>query len=254
MTEPELRSELVCSFDRQQIAVHRLGAGRPVLLLHGLFSSAQMNWVRFGHAARLAAAGFEVIMPDLRAHGASAAPHDPAAYPPDVLVRDLAALVEALGLPDYELAGFSLGARTAARGVAAGLRPRRLVLGGMGLEGLAGWASRAAFFLDAIDRFDTVRHGDPAFMAVQFMKSMKIDRVAARLLLLSVGDMAPAELAGIAMPTLVLCGENDRDNGSPEALAAALPDGRLEWVPGTHMSSVTQAELGEAIVRFLSAP
>ena len=27
-------------------------------------------------------------MPDWRAHGQSAAPHDPAAYPPNVLVRD----------------------------------------------------------------------------------------------------------------------------------------------------------------------
>ncbi len=254
MTEPELRSEIVYTFDGRELAVHRLGAGRPVLLLHGLFSSAQMNWIRFGHAERLAAAGFEAIMPDLRAHGASAAPHEPEAWPPDVLVRDLAALVEALGLTDYDLAGFSLGARTAARGVVAGLRPRRLVLGGMGLEGLAGWAGRAAFFLDAIDRFGEVRHGDPTFMAVQFMKSMKVDRVAARLLLLSVEDIVPAALAGIAMPTLVLCGEDDRDNGSPEALAAALPDARLEWVTGTHMSSVTRPELSEAIVRFLSGP
>jgi len=251
MTEPELRTEFAFSFDRQRLAVHRLGAGRPVLLLHGLFS---MNWVRFGHAGRLAAAGFEAIMPDLRAHGASAAPHDPSAFPPDVLVRDLAGLVEALGLSDYDLVGFSLGARTAARGVVAGLRPRRLVLGGMGLEGLAGWTGRAAFFLDAIDRFDEIRHGDSAFMAVQFMKSMQVDRVSARLLLLSVRDMAPAELAGITMPALVLCGEDDRDNGSPEALTAALPDGRLDWVPGTHMSSVTRSDLGEAILRFLAAP
>jgi hypothetical protein len=55
------------------------------------------------------------------------------------------------------------------------------------------------------------------------------------------------------MPTLVVCGDKDRDNGSPEALVGALPDGRFEEVPGTHMSSVTEAALGEAIVRFLAA-
>jgi len=246
-------TERFASFDGNELALHRLGAGRPVVLLHGLFSDAQTNWIRFGHAQRLADAGFEAIMPDLRAHGQSARPRDPAAYPEDVLVRDAQALVALLALQDYDLGGFSLGARTAVRGVLAGLTPRRLVLGGMGLEGLAGWERRAAFFIDAIDRFETVKHGDPAFMAVAFMKTQKVDRVAARLLLQSVDDTAPDELADITVPTLVVCGDQDRDNGSPQALADALPHGRFEEVPGTHMSSVTEAGLGEAIARFLAA-
>lgn len=221
-------------------------------MLHGLFSSAQMNWIRFGHAQALANAGFQAIMPDLRAHGASDAPHDPVLWPHDVLVRDVAAVVDALGLVDFDLVGFSLGARTAARAVIAGLAPRRLVLAGMGLQGLAGWDSRAAFFIDAIDRFDVVKHGDPAFMAVSFMKTMKVDRVAARLLLGSVDDTSRADLAAITMPTLVLCGAQDRDNGDPQALADALPDGRMVEIPGTHMSSVAEAALGQEIVRYLS--
>ena len=163
------------------------------------------------------------------------------------------AVVEGLGLEDYDLAGFSLGARTAAAGVIAGLAPRRLVLAGMGLEGLAGWDRRAGFFIDAIDRFDEVKRGDAAWLAVQFMKTMKVDRVAARLLLGAVTDIEEAELARIAMPALVLSGEDDRDNGSPEALAQALPDGRLATIPGTHMSSVTDAALGRELVRFLAA-
>lgn len=248
-----LRSETVHSFDGVPLSLNLLGSGRPVLLLHGLFSSAQMNWVRFGHAQALADAGFQAIMPDLRAHGGSAAPHDPAAWPHDVLVRDVQAVVDALGLVDFDLAGFSLGARTAARAVIAGLAPRRLVLAGMGLQGLAGWDRRASFFIDAIDRFDTVKHGDPAFMAVSFMKTMKVDRVAARLLLGSVDDTSRADLAAITMPTLVLCGAQDRDNGDPQALADALPDGRHEEVPGTHMSSVAEPALGQGIVRFLLA-
>jgi len=249
----ELRTERLPSFDGAELAVHRLGGGRPVLLLHGLFSSADMNWVRFGHAAKLAEAGFEAIMPDLRAHGESGRPHDPAAYPSDVLVRDVTHLVEALRFVEFDLVGFSLGARTAARAVIAGLIPRRLVLAGMGLEGLAGWDRRAAFFIDAIDRFEEVRQGDKAYMAVQFMKTMKVDRTAARLLLASVDDTVAEDLAAVSMPTLVVCGDKDRDNGSPRALVEVLPDARLEQVPGTHMSSVTQAELGEAIVRFLRA-
>jgi pimeloyl-ACP methyl ester carboxylesterase len=248
-----VRTENVASFDGTGLAVHRLGKGRPVLLLHGLFSDAKTNWIRFGHAKLLADAGFEAIMPDLRAHGASGKPHEPEAYPADVLVRDAQALIAHLGLADYDLVGFSLGARTAVRCVLAGLAPRRLVLAGMGLEGLAGWDRRSAFFIDAIDRFDEVKHGDPAFFAVSFMKTQKVDRVAARLLLQSVDDTAAEELAGVTMPTLVVCGDKDHDNGSPEALAEALRDARFEEVPGTHMSSVTEPDLGKAIVRFLTA-
>lgn len=244
---------LLTSFDGTELAVHRLGEGRPVLLLHGLFSSAEMNWIKYGHARVLADAGFAAIMPDLRAHGESAAPHGADAYPPDVLRRDLDAVVQGLGLEDYDLAGFSLGARTAAAGVIAGLSPRRLVLAGMGLEGLAGWDRRARFFIDAIDRFDEVERGDPAWVAVRFMKTMEMDRVAARLLLGAVTDIEEDELARIACPTLVLTGEDDTDNGSPEALARALPDARLARVPGTHMSSVTEPALGQEIARFLAA-
>lgn len=245
-------TEYFASFDGARLAVHRLGQGRAVVLLHGLFSDARTNWIRFGHAQRLADAGFAAIMPDLRAHGQSAHPHDPSAYPEDVLVKDAQALIAHLALQDYDLGGFSLGARTAVRCVIEGSVPRRLVLGGMGLEGLAGWERRADFFIDAIDRFDTVKRGDPAFMAVAFMKTQKVDRVAARLLLQSVGDNQPGELGRATMPTLVVCGDQDRDNGSPQALVEALPDARFEQIPGSHMSSVTEPAFGEAIVRFLS--
>ena len=247
-----LASGTFAGFDGAELAVHRLGEGRPVILLHGLFSDAQTNWIRFGHAQRLADAGFEAIMPDLRSHGQSAKPHEPAAYPPDVLVRDAKALVEHLDLTEYDLGGFSLGARTAVRCVLASLTPRKLVLAGMGLEGLAGWDRRAAFFIDAIDRFGEVKHGDPAFMAVSFMKTQKVDRVAARLLLQAVDDTSESDLAGIITPTLVVCGEKDRDNGSPQALADALSHGSLIEIPGTHMSSVTEPELGDAMARFLT--
>ena len=248
----DIRSQFIEAVGGARLAVHRVGEGRPVLLLHGLFSSAQVNWIKFGHAALLAEAGFEAIMPDLRAHGQSDAPHDPAAYPEDVLVRDAQAVVAALGLTDFDLCGFSLGSRTSVRAVLAGLAPRRLVLGGMGIEGLGQWARRSAFFIGAIDRFDEIKRGDPEYVAQQFMKSQKVDRVATRLLLESVDDTDPSELARITMPTLVVCGAEDQDNGSAPALAEALPDARYVEVPGTHMSSVTKRELGEAIVAFLS--
>lgn len=246
------RTEFHAGFDGARLAVHRLGQGRPVLLLHGLFSSAEVNWIKYGHAARIADAGFEAIMPDLRAHGASAAPQDAAAYPADVLVKDLFALVEGLGLSDFDLGGFSLGARTAVKAVIAGLAPRRLVLGGMGLGGLVRWGGRSDFFLDVIDRFGTIERGDPAYFAQAFMKTMKIDPVAARLLLLSVEGATIADLGRLTMPTLVVCGAEDQDNGSAPELAGSLADARYVEIPGTHMSCVTQRQLGEAIASFLA--
>lgn len=244
--------ERIPSFDGQELAVHRVGEGRPAILLHGLFSNAKTNWIKFGHAQRIADAGFAAIMPDLRAHGESAAPHEAVSYPAGVLGKDVKALVEALGLTEFDLVGFSLGARTAAAAVIDGLRPRKLVLAGMGLEGVAGWNRRADFFIDAIDRCDEVRHGDPAFLAASFMKTMKIDRVAARFLLQAVTDIDADDLARLDMPTAVISGDQDADNGSPQALVNALPNARYIEVPGTHMSSVTLPDLGEAITAFLS--
>jgi pimeloyl-ACP methyl ester carboxylesterase len=245
-------TETFPGFDGAPLALTRIGMGRPVVLLHGLFSSADVNWVRYGTAAQLAQAGFACLMPDLRAHGRSAASHDPAAYPADVLARDAAALIAYLGLDDFDLVGFSLGARTAARAVIGGMRPRRLVLAGMGLEGLAGWAGRQDFFRDVIDRFGTIRPGDPAYMAQQFLKTSAVDRVAVRLLLATMEDTPPAALTGIAVPTLVLCGDKDNDNGSADHLAQALPDARRGTIPGTHMSCVTLPDLGRALVEFLA--
>jgi len=249
----DLRKEVIEGYAGTDLAVHIMGdtGARPLLLLHGLFSSADVNWIKYGNAKILADAGFEVFMPDLRAHGQSGAPHDPEAYPADVLVEDLKLVIAALGLTDYDLGGFSLGARTAVRGVLAGLAPRKLILGGMGLTGLSGWARRSAHFVDAIDRFGMIERGDKAFVAQAFMKSMKIDRVAARLLLGSVDDTGADAIARIAMPTLCVCGAEDHDNGSAPELAEALPQGLYVETPGNHMSSVTFKDMGRAMAEFL---
>ena len=240
--------------DGAGLAFHEVGEGRPVVLVHGLFSDANTNWIKFGAATAVAAKGFRVIMPDLRAHGQSAAPHEPAAYPDGILARDLEELIAHLGLDDYDLGGFSLGARTIVQAIGEGLRPRRAVLSGMGLQGLTGWLRRKDFFLDAIALADTAAHGDKHWLAIQFMKTMKIDREAAALLLPTFTDAKPEWLAAFAMPTLVLCGSDDHDNGSAPKLAEALPNATYVAVPGTHMSSVTKREFGEHLAEWLSAP
>jgi len=251
------QTDFFSSFDNTRLAIHRHGAGRPVILLHGLFSSAHMNWSKWGHHERLADAGFEAIMMDFRVHGESDAPQDPQAYPSGVLVRDALALVEHIGLEDgaYDLVGFSLGARTALHAVANGvLNPRRLIACGMGVAGLADWGKRADHFKRVIDEFDTIKPGSPLYTARTFLKSQGVDRVAARLLLDAMDSFDLAALANITIPTGVICGDDDRDNGSAEDLAQMLPEATYIEVPGTHMNSVTKPELGEAIVRFLAAP
>ena len=247
-----MNTEHFQSFDGTKLALHRVGEGRPLILLHGLFSSAQMNWIKWGHAERIAEQGYEVLMLDFRVHGESEAPHDPTSYPSGVLVQDVAALVNHLGLTDYDLAGFSLGARTSIHGVANGsLNPKRLILGGMGVDGLSEWEKRAAFFTRVIDEFDAIPKDDPAYFSMQFLKSQKVDRVAARLLLETMEDLPLSDLAKITCPTLVVCGDEDRDNGSAQEMAEMLPDATYAEVPGTHMSSVTKPDLGRAMAEWL---
>ena len=130
--------------DGIELAYHETGEGDPVILLHGLFSNADTNWIKYGHAATIANAGFRVIMPDLRAHGQSDAPRDAASYPDGILARDLEELIGHLGLlpGEYDLGGFSLGARTTVNAVGQGLA--RLSAGTGTMIAFAAWSSRGA--------------------------------------------------------------------------------------------------------------
>ena len=239
--------------DGVELVWREIGQGRPIILLHGLFSDAHMNWVKFGAAQRIATEGFRVIMPDHRAHGLSGRPHGMEFYPKGILARDLRELVALLELSDFDLGGFSLGARTTVEAIGEGMRPRRSFLGGAGLEGLRNWKRRKNFFLEAIDMFNTVQRADPHWLSIQFMKSQKVDRIAARHLLDSFEDAFVEWLQAFTMPTLVVCGDQDDDNGSAEELANVLPNATFREIPGTHMTSITKPEFGEEIARFLAA-
>lgn len=241
------------SFDGARIAWRELGEGQPLVLIHGYFSTASVNWIKYGHAARLAAAGLRVIMPDLRGHGDSARPHDAAAYPPDALMRDGLALVAHLGLSDYHLAGYSLGGRTALRMLVNGARPRRVVLSGMGLDGILHTAGRGGYFRRVLTNRGSFARGTPEWLTEAFLKTTGGDPVALLHVLGTFVDTPRDALVAIDQPVLVVNGADDHDNGSGEALAAALPHGRFEAIPGNHMSAVIRPELGEAIATFLAA-
>jgi pimeloyl-ACP methyl ester carboxylesterase len=92
------------------IAVHPEGPeqGEPVLLLHGLGSTAAV-WEQFG--AEVAAAGRRALAVDLRGHGESSWPGE--GYDFDTMARDLIALSEHLRLGPAALVGHSMGGRVA---------------------------------------------------------------------------------------------------------------------------------------------
>ncbi len=240
--------------DGVRLAYYELGNGRPLLLIHGYISDAHTNWMKFVPTAQVIAdAGYRVIMPDLRAHGASDKPHDPAAYPKDILADDQFALMAHLGLTDLDAAGYSLGARTLARMMARGFRPGRAVLSGMGLEGLTEADRRAGYFRNVLTNLGSHAKGSPEWFVEAFLKTSGGDPVALNLLIDSFASTDAATLASWDFPIGIVCGTEDHDNGRAEALAQTLPQGHYYPIPGNHMSAVTKAELAEAILAALRA-
>ena len=238
--------------DGAALAYREIGEGRPLVLLHGYFSTAEVNWMRFGHAQLLAARGHRVIMPDLRAHGDSARSHDPTAYPPDVLAEDGLALIEQLGLTDYDLGGYSLGGRTTVRMLVRGATPGRAVVAGMGLDAIERTGPGSEHFRRILTSRDAFRRGSPEWMAQMFLQQVGGDPEALLLLLDSAVDTPLEDLARIRTPVLVAVGADDVAQRSAEALAKVLPSGRFVLLPGNHMSAVTKPELALAIADFLS--
>jgi pimeloyl-ACP methyl ester carboxylesterase len=237
--------------DGVHLAWREVGEGRPLVLFHGLFSNAWTNWIRYGHAARIAAAGVRLILPDLRGHGDSDAPHDKSHWPPDILAADGEALVAHLGLTDYDLGGYSLGGRTTARMLARGARPARAIFAGMGLQGMVHTAGRGGFFRKVLEGIGTHKQGSAEWLAEAFLKTTGGDPQALLPLLDTFVDTPLEILSSLELPILVLTGEQDNDNGSAEALADILPHGIFRSVPGNHMSAVLKPELGAAIADFL---
>jgi pimeloyl-ACP methyl ester carboxylesterase len=248
---PNLPTHHFRSRDGLELAYRELGVGRPLVLIHGYFSTATVNWIRYGHAEKIAARGYRVIMPDLRGHGDSARPHDAAFYPPDILAADGFALIEELGLTDYDLGGYSLGARTTVRMLARGATPARAIIAGMGLEGITNTGGRGSYFRNILTNLGTFKPGSAQWMAEAFLKTVGGDPLALLHILDTFVDTPPEALGRIRTPALVLVGAEDDDNGSGQALATALPQARLVEIAGNHMSAVTKPELGAAIAEFL---
>ncbi|MCL3816916.1 alpha/beta fold hydrolase [Aeromicrobium wangtongii] len=248
MTPPPVRH--FAGGDGVRLAYREVGDGPPVLLLHGFFTTGSLAWLSSGHAERLAARGHRVVMADLRGHGDSSRPHDPAAYPPDVLADDALALVEHLGLGDYDLAGYSLGARTVIRMLARGATPRRAAVGGAGYGQIIHSAGSGAMFRHVLENRGRHAWGSREWVLEGFLRKTGGDPEALLLVLDTLVDTPPERLAAIPVPTLVIEGSQD-DPDSGRQLAAALQDAVFVEVPGDHIGASGTPELGDAIAGFL---
>lgn len=246
------------SFDGTTISFREIGDsdGRPVLLLHGFLSDGPSNWTETVIAAALASEGRRVIMPDLRGHGDSGRPGDGARWSADALARDQFALLDHLEITEFDLAGYSLGARTAVRMLALGAEPGRAVLGGMGDTGITAPASRLAMFEDAlthIDNPDAARSPEAARSVAAYIARTGAD-AASGLAVLRTQRATPASaLAGIQTPVLVISGRDDEDNGSAEALAEMFENGVAQRVSGDHLSALRDGAFRRELVAFLTA-
>ncbi|MET8851495.1 alpha/beta fold hydrolase [Amycolatopsis sp. NPDC004625] len=232
--------------DGRELAYRELGSGRTLVLFHG-FTGSGRDWL--GPAAAFAERGHRVILPDLRGHGASAAPPDPAAYPPDVLADDGLALLAHLGVDEYDLGGYSYGGRVVLRLLARGARPGRAIVAGQGLDAVQRATSRTGTYhraLTALIDGEPVEPGSPAY----WLRQGGGDPVALRHVL---GTHVPTpDLHRITTPTLVVVGAEDDGHATADALAEALPNGRFARVPGTHYTAMRSPELTAAMAEFLA--
>lgn len=102
-------------FDADVVKIHYLvtGEGEPVILIHGLYSSAQLNWNLPGIVKKIAKKN-KVIALDLPGHGKSDKPRDNDAYG-EQLAEDVVLLMDHLNVDKAHVVGYSLGGMVAAK-------------------------------------------------------------------------------------------------------------------------------------------
>jgi pimeloyl-ACP methyl ester carboxylesterase len=121
-------------FDAKGVKIHFLieGTGEPVVLIHGLDSSARINWQMPGTIDALAR-DHQVIAIDLPGYGESDKPDDPAAYG-EQWIDDVILLLDHLNIRKAHIVGYSMGGMVALKLIAE--HPERVISGTLGG---AGW-------------------------------------------------------------------------------------------------------------------
>jgi len=231
------------------LSVSDTGAGRPVLLAHGL--TATRRYVVMGSTA-LERSGHRVVTYDARGHGVSSPAPRPDAYTYEDLGRDMEAVLDAAGIQRAVLAGASMGAHTLLR--LALHHPDRV--GGLVVitpaypeefddpERLARWdALSEGLRSGGVEGF-VAAYGDPDVPERWRDTVLKVIRQrlalhahpealadALRVVPRSRPFATVEELAQISAPTVVVASDDAADPGHPravgEAYAAAIPQARL---------------------------
>jgi pimeloyl-ACP methyl ester carboxylesterase len=240
--------------DGVELAWHEIGSGRPLILLSG-FGGEGSRMLEYGPAGTLAAQGYRVVLPDFRGSGGSATSHDPTRYPPDILADDGFALVEHLGLGDgdYDLGGYSLGARIVVRMLARGAKPGRAIVAGQGLAKVSGPQGGGANrrVLTALVSGIAIEADSPDARTAHAFSQGGADPWALLHVLDSLVPTPEAALRRITIPTLVAIGDQD-ERSDADQLAALLQNARFVRVPGDHGGAFVAPELSAAIVEFLA--
>ncbi len=245
------------SFSRGDVEIAFLdeGEGEPIVLVHGFASNKEVNWVYPGWVSTLARAGRRVIALDNRGHGASTKLYDPADYHSAIMAEDVRALLDHLNLPRADVMGYSLGGRiTALLAIARPQRVRAAILGGIGIhlvEG-AGLPQGIALALEAPTRAEITDPTGRTFRA--FAEQTHSDlRALAGCIRGSRQSLSVEELGRLTMPVLVAAGSDDLIAGSPEKLAALIPEGEALIIPGRdHMLAVGDKVFKAGVLDFLA--
>lgn len=251
---PIMATYRFAGFDGTELAWHETGSGRPLIFLTG-FGGLGSRMLEYGPAAALAEHGHRVLSPDLRGYGESVTPNGSPRYSPDILADDGCALVKHLGLSDgdYDLGGYSLGARIVVRMLARGARPGRAIVAGQGLAKVSGPQQSGANHrvLTALVNGVPIESDSSDAQQVHAILRSAADPRAMLGVLDSLVPTPESALRRISVPTLVAIGDQD-ERADADQLAALLPNARFVRVPGDHGGAVVAPELAAAIVGFLT--
>jgi pimeloyl-ACP methyl ester carboxylesterase len=254
------------SYEGHRITYEEHGQGsQPLVLLHGLLMNRHMF---DGLAPELAARGNRVICVDLLGHGASDRPQDLRLYSMPLFARQVAALLDHLGLEQAVIGGTSLGANVSLElAVHDPERARALFIEMPVLEDALG-AVTAIFG----PMFLALRFGRPLFEVLSratswvprtnFLLDMGLDWLRQRpgpslsvLEGLLLGETAPHRLERlrIAQPTLIVGHPNDplhpfSDSGM---LADELQNARLVEANSILEWRLNPARLNDELAFFL---
>jgi pimeloyl-ACP methyl ester carboxylesterase len=234
------------------------GEGPPVVLIHGFAASLDLNWRAPGIIEALRGAGRRVIALDCRGHGKSARPHDASEYSGSRMTDDVLAVMDACGVRQADLVGYSMGAALSARFMT--LHPDRLrsvVLGGMGNRLARGGfdPERAAAVAHAMQASSSTEARTEIARGFRiFAERTGNDLAALAALQQSAASrrLEPGKLRDVRLPVLVVVGEDDTLVGPADELAGAIPGAELRVVPGDHLTAVGKPEFRDAIIDFLA--